>query len=146
MISRSIESSETTCKRRKLEHERIIKNRALESPEITQRRIKFCAQLLDVSNVFILLNHFIGKTKEGPNYVCVSCHRLIYRQTVLSFSKSKYTKAKKRPLLNTVVGDDHLYASFNGKYFICRTCDGALCRGRMPIQIRKVKVYPWTCC
>ncbi len=37
-------------------------------------------------------------------------------------------------MLNTVVGDDHLYASFNGKYFICRTCDGALSKGCMPIQ------------
>ena len=27
--------------------------------------------------------HFLAKTKEGPDYVCVSCHRLMYRQTVV---------------------------------------------------------------
>ncbi len=29
------------------------------------------------------IDSFIAKTKQGPDYVCVSCHRLMYRQTVL---------------------------------------------------------------
>ena len=135
--NRGVESPETTRKRRKLEHERVIINRALESPEATRRRVKLdCERTASRrSNVSIdnAVESFINKTKEGPNYICVSCQRLMYRQTVVSFTKSKYTKAK-TPLLNAVVGDDHLYASFNGKYFICRTCDGALSKGCMPIQ------------
>ena len=37
-------------------------------------------------------------------------------------------------MLNTVVGDTTLYASFNGKYWICLTCDRTLSKGSMPIQ------------
>ena len=44
-----------------------------------------------------------------------------------------YTKVKKS-LLNTVLGNDTLYASFKGKYWICITCHRQLSRGCMPIQ------------
>ena len=47
-------------------------------------------------------------------------------------TNSRILKAK-TSLLNTVVGDNHLYASFNGKYFICKTCDGALSKGCMSV-------------
>ncbi len=36
--------------------------------------------------------------------------------------------------MDEVVGDDHLYASFNDTYWICKTCDSALLRGQMPVQ------------
>ena len=32
-------------------------------------------------------------TKEGHDYVCVSCHRLMYRQTVVRLNRDKYKKA-----------------------------------------------------
>ena len=51
----------------------------------------------------------------------------------MSLNKCKYVKAS-QSLLDKVVGDDHLYASFNGTYWICRTCDSALSRGQMPVQ------------
>ncbi len=57
----------------------------------------------------------------------------MYRQTVIVLNKNQYTKTK-RSLLNTEVGDDSLYASFNETYWICRTCGSALSRGSMSIQ------------
>ena len=32
-------------------------------------------------------------TKDGPNFVCISCNRLMYRKTVQEFHVSKYSKA-----------------------------------------------------
>ena len=57
----------------------------------------------------------------------------MYRQTVLPLNKDRYKKASK-PLLDIVVGDSLLYASFNGAYWMCTTCDSALSRGNMPVQ------------
>ena len=73
---------------------------------------------------------FVKKTKQGPDYVCVSCHCLMYRANVLPLNKGKYTKAH----FDMVLGDDFLYASFNGTYYICKTCDRALSKGIMPLQ------------
>ena len=61
------------------------------------------------------------------------CVHLMYRANIVSLNKCKYVKAS-QSLLDKVVGDDHLYASFNGTYWICRTCDSALSRGQMPVQ------------
>ena len=73
---------------------------------------------------------FLAKTEEGPDYVCVSCHRLMmYRQTV----RDKYKKATDT-LLELVLGEKLLYACFNSAYYICKTCDCALSRGSMPVQ------------
>ena len=57
----------------------------------------------------------------------------MYRQTLIPLNKSKYTKVSES-LLDKVIGDDTLYASFNGNYWMCKTCDSALSRGAMPIQ------------
>ena len=80
-----------------------------------------------------VISAFLDKTKHCPDFVCVFCHRLMYRQTVLPLNRDKYKNAKKS-LLDIVIGDDTLYASFNGAYYVCRTCDSALSRGHMPFQ------------
>ena len=49
----------------------------------------------------------------------------MYRQTLIPLNKSKYTKVSES-LLDKVIGDDTLYASFNGNYWMCKTCDSAL--------------------
>ena len=36
---------------------------------------------------------FLLRLEEGPDYVCVSCHHLMYRQTVVRFNRDKYKKA-----------------------------------------------------
>ncbi len=136
--NRALETPEKAQERRKLDCERTSENRALETPEKAQKRRKldcertYCRRSSNVS-MDTAIESFISKTKQGPDYVCVACHRLMYRQTVIVLNKNKYTKTK-TSLLNTVVGDDSLYASFNETYWICRTCDSALSRGSMPIQ------------
>ena len=57
----------------------------------------------------------------------------MYRQTVVRLSRDKYKKASDT-LLELVLGEKLLYASFNSAYYICKTCDCALSRSSMPIQ------------
>ena len=39
------------------------------------------------------VNAFLDKTKLGPEYVCVSCNRMMYKQSVALYCKAKYAKA-----------------------------------------------------
>ena len=57
----------------------------------------------------------------------------MYRQTVVRLNRDKYKKASDT-LLELVLGEKLLYASFNSAYYICKTCDCALSGGSTPIQ------------
>ena len=70
---------------------------------------------------------FIRATKEGPDYICVCCNRLMYRKTVIEFKLTKYDKAPK---------DFTAPATCGTKQWICRTCDHALKRGKLPAQAK----------
>ena len=56
-------------------------------------------------------------------------------QTVLPYNGSKYTKVSSE-LLELVFSDEHKYISSDGKQWVCRTCDGALKKGNMPLQAK----------
>lgn len=75
-----------------------------------------------------IIDSFIAKTKQGPDYVCIACHRLIYRQTVVLLSIEKYTNARPHDVLRD------LYTSFDGNQWICTTCHAAPSRGNTPTQ------------
>ena len=34
---------------------------------------------------------FLSKVQYGPDYVCMSCHRMMYRKSVIDFQRAKYT-------------------------------------------------------
>ena len=135
--TRALETEEQTAKRRKSNRKRVRETRVLETEEQTAKRRKSdrkrVVQRRSNVSVEAAIDLFITKTKQGPDYVCTSCHRLMYRANVVSLNKCKYVKAS-QSLLDKVVGDDQLYASLNGTYWICRTCDSALSRGQMPVQ------------
>ena len=61
------------------------------------------------------------------------CHRMMYKQTVVPYNKSKYVKASDE-ILERVFCAEQNYISSDGKRWICKTCDGALTRGNMPLQ------------
>ena len=72
---------------------------------------------------------FISATKEGPDYVCVSCNRLMYRKTVQEFQVSKYDKASSEFVVPESVSAQH-------RQWICKTCHSALKRGVLPAQAK----------
>jgi hypothetical protein len=77
------------------------------------------------------ISAFNRKIGEGPVIACISCHRHMYRQSVVSFSAIKYSRCSEH-LLNDIVS---LFgASRSCKLFICKTCHSHLLRGNLPAQ------------
>ena len=97
-LKRSLESEHESDQRRKADAACKALKRSLESEHESDQRRKADAackahrKALCVS-VQRVIDSFIMKTKQGPDYVCTSCHRLMYRQTVVPLSIEKYAKA-----------------------------------------------------
>ena len=78
------------------------------------------------SNILKSSQAFLTATKEGPDYMCVCCNRLMYRKTVIEFKVTKYSKAP----------DDFTVPDSGTKQWMCKTCDNALKRGKLPAQAK----------
>ena len=78
---------------------------------------------------------FQVKVKQGPEFVCTCCHRMMYKQTVVPYNRTKYIKASNE-LLEQVFNTEHNYISSDGKQWVCKTCNAALKRGNMPLQAK----------
>ena len=59
----------------------------------------------------------------------------MYRQTVIPYNRSKYSKASES-MLQQVFCDEYRYVSSDGNVWVCKTCDRALMRGKIPIQAK----------
>ena len=59
----------------------------------------------------------------------------MYKQTVVRLHRQKYTKPS-NSVQGDIFSDDYLRASFDDNHWICKTCDGTLSRGRMPVQAK----------
>ena len=70
---------------------------------------------------------FQSKIQYGPEYVCMSCHRMMYRQSAVQFDEDKYTKTTS-DVLEKVFSLEHKRVSHNGKMYVCKTCNSALSR------------------
>ena len=75
---------------------------------------------------------FLSKVQYSPDYVCMSCHCMMYRKSVIDFQRAKYTKATCE-VLDKVFSPQYKRVSPNGNMYVCRTCHLALCRGNMPL-------------
>ena len=137
---RAVENpSETLC-RQEENRVRMSKKRALESPSeimCRQEKNRVCMAKKRSINVSVdqAVSIFLSKAKMGPDFVCTSCHRLMYKANVVPCNKSKYTKASDE-LLDQVFCVQHSYTSTDGKQWLCKTCHSALCRGSMPVQAK----------
>ena len=78
---------------------------------------------------------FISATKEGPDYVCVSCNWLMYCKTVQEFQVSKYDRAPSEFVVSKSV-------RLQCKHCICKTCHNALKRGVLPAQAKANNLDP----
>ena len=104
------------------------KRRQQESTAKKQPRIK---QHVAIQSIEEISQLFISAVKDGPDYICACCHRLMYRKTVLEFKISKHTK---------VPEEFAVCISAKNKAWICKTCDYALKRGKMPAQAKANKL------
>jgi hypothetical protein len=78
---------------------------------------------------------FHSDIKNGPDFVCTCCHRLMYRKSVVPCNPAKYSKCS-NDLLNCVFSADLRYVCDTGNEYVCKTCDRALKRGVMPLQAK----------
>ena len=62
------------------------------------------------------------------------CHRMLYKQNVISFNIHKYAKCSDE-LLQSIFPVDDL-CDIDDKQWVCRTYDGALTRGNIPVQAK----------
>ena len=60
---------------------------------------------------------------------------MMYRKSVIPCNKANYTKAS-ADVVKKVFSADLSYISFDGKQWVCRTCDRTLKRGNMPLQAK----------
>ena len=84
-------------------------------------------------SIDVVIQEFLAKVKVGPDYVCTCCHRMLYKHAVVCFNPTRYTKASPELLEGL---SDNAYVSSDGKQWVCKTCDGALCRGNLPVQAK----------
>ena len=131
--------AETLCRQEQI-RACMSKKRALETPvETIQRRELNRVCMVEQRSLLVPMDKCIAdfqtKVKEGPEFVCTCCHRMMYRQTVVPYTKTKYTKASSE-LLEQIFSATHTYISSDGKQWVCKTCDAALKRGNLPLQAK----------
>ena len=76
---------------------------------------------------------FHSDIKNGPDFVCTCCHRLMHSKSVVSCDLAKYSKCSS-DLLKCVFSADIRYVCDTGNEWVRKTCDRALKRGVIPVQ------------
>lgn len=123
-----------------LDQQRTVKMRALQSHDVAMQHKDYNKAAMAEKRASIItvdkaIDNFLSKAKIGPDFICVCCNRVMYKQTVVPYNKAKYAKASTEPI-EKVFCVENSYISSDGKQWVCKTCDGALSRGNMPVQAK----------
>ncbi|XP_064402301.1 uncharacterized protein LOC135348074 [Halichondria panicea] len=119
-------NKQSTSRKRSNETQQEIVERKTKNRR-TMSTIRHCTKTIDV-----VIDKFLTKVRTGPDFVCTSCHRMLYRHTVVRFKPCKYTKADP-DLLEKLSKHAH-FSKIDGNQWVCKTCDGSITRGVMPAQ------------
>ena len=93
------------------------------------------AKKLSSISVHQAIVSFHSDIKNGPDFVCTCCHRLMYRKSVIPCNVAKYSNCSNE-LLNCVLSAELRYVCDADNEWVCKTCDIALKRGMMPLQAK----------
>ena len=137
---RATETCEQTLHRQQQDRLHKANMRATETCEQALRRKQRQKEsTTNKRNSIVSVEHailvFHSAIKNGPDFVCVCCHRMMYRKSVVPCNLAKYSKCSK-DLLQNVFSADVCYISNDGNEWVCMTCDRALKRGVMPLQAK----------
>ena len=72
------------------------------------------------------VSKFKSLIKKGSYFICVICHRGLYKRSVSKLSRSSCSSLTK-PLLD-------LNRSYDGCFYICKTCHSKVKRNKIPCQ------------
>ena len=85
------------------------------------------SQVIPLNSNFVEnINTFNKKILDGSYFICTVCNRCLYKRSVIDYKEEKY---------NIFV--EGLYTdvkSFDGKLYVCKTCDLKLKKGKVPCQ------------
>ncbi|XP_074521382.1 uncharacterized protein LOC141787083 [Halichoeres trimaculatus] len=95
-----------------------------------------------------VIEQFLEKVKDGPDFVCSVCHRLLFEHQVLHCKKDDYKKNKASALVaQTCLTDDFVHKctqecaipcslldSPRGQMWICYTCHYKINKGEFPAE------------
>ena len=137
--NRQIETPEKRTERLAGKKTFMMKQRQTETPEKRTKRLSkinmSMTRTREVRSTIPakseIVNFFLEKVKDACDYICSSCHRMMYRITVRRLDDTQYVKAPTK-IVNNVLR--YRLKSGNGKEWICRTCHNCLKRGKMPAQ------------
>ena len=138
MISRVVQSPQATARQNLSAKFRMASLRASEDVQSSIRRKTQSRLCMERSRHKVLLIDeamlvFHAKIKEGPDYVCTVCHRMMYRSGVRVYSRSNYCKGDQH-VLESIFAIE--YVCSDGSQWICHACNQQLKRGSMPVQAK----------
>ncbi|XP_029931521.1 uncharacterized protein LOC115376171 [Myripristis murdjan] len=94
-----------------------------------------------------VMDHFLAKVRDGPDFVCCVCHRLLFRFQVVSCAREVYRRSSATAAIaDRCIGEHYLHrcneecvvpcslVSSRGQLWICFTCHGKLSAGEMPAE------------
>ena len=84
----------------------------------------------NIKTIECIIYDYLVKVKNGPDFVCTCCHRMLYKHSVVAFKPTKYLKAT--PNLMQQIAD-HSYIMDNNSQWICKSCDVSLSKGVLPL-------------
>ena len=139
MVSLRASLSADVISKQNLENKfRMALLRANESPEVSeqrraQNRLHMSANRNKILSIDEAASIFFMGIKEGPDYVCTVCHRMMYRLGVCPYNRLNYHKCS-ADMLESVFSME--YVCSDGSQWICRTCNIQLKRGSLPVQAK----------
>ena len=98
---------------------------------VTQSRLRMQQSRHKLLSIDEAMLAFHAKIKEGPDYVCTVCHRMMYKLGVVVYSRDNYCKGD-LSILELVNSFEFVCA--DGRQWICRTCNVHLKRSSLPVQ------------
>ena len=103
-----------------------------------------------------VMEQFLEKVKDGPDFVCCVCYRLLFRHQVVQCRRKLYKgKKEKTAVADRCISEEYLHKcsegcvspclwldSARGQLWICTTCHQKLSRGQMPAECAVNKLVP----
>ncbi|XP_029934951.1 uncharacterized protein LOC115378676 [Myripristis murdjan] len=106
------------------------------------------------------MDHFLAKVRDGPDFVCCVCYRLLFRFQVVSCDREVYRRSSATAAIaDKCIGERYLHrcneecvvpcslVSSRGQLWICFTCHGKLSAGEMPAEcwVNNLELDPIPC-
>ncbi|XP_074526296.1 uncharacterized protein LOC141790369 [Halichoeres trimaculatus] len=94
-----------------------------------------------------VMNQFLEQVKDGPDFVCCVCHRLLFRNQVVSCDRDAYSRTSRTAeLAEECISECFLHqcreecvvpcqlAVSRSELWICHSCQGKISNGEMPAE------------